>query len=119
MRACNQCGRCCLHYADGGLVATRQEIEHWELHRPDIYAHVRDGQIWYSPQTGQALTRCPWLVGESAPYQCSIYEDRPEDCRSYPSNISDMIRDECEMLEPGDLKRPDVAALKLLEFSDR
>ena len=114
MRDCNQCGKCCLHYADGGLVATREEIGRWELDRPDIYAYVRDGQIWHSPETGEALTRCPWLIGHAAPYACAIYADRPEDCRSYPTTVADMVRDECEMLEPEDLKDLAKAAQRLI-----
>ena len=113
MRPCNQCGKCCIYYADGGLVATSAEIEHWEHTRPDIYAYVKDGAIWHSPDDGSALTTCPWLVGDEAPYSCAIYEDRPEDCRSYPSNLTDMVRDECEMLEPRDLVDQEKALLQL------
>lgn len=118
MQACNQCGKCCIHYADGGLVASQQEIEAWELDRPDIYAYVKDGQIWHSPETGEALSRCPWLIGERAPYHCGIYADRPEDCRSYPSNLTDMVRDECEMLEPSDLKDQEQALIRLKLLND-
>jgi uncharacterized protein len=103
MQNCNQCGKCCLFYADGGLVATASEIDAWKAQRPDIYRYVHGGQIWCSPVSGEPLTRCPWLQGNSPPYACSIYADRPADCRSYPVTITDMVRDECEMLEPKDL----------------
>ncbi|MEZ8196882.1 YkgJ family cysteine cluster protein, partial [Vibrio cortegadensis] len=36
----------------------------------------------------------------------SIYFDRPEDCRHYPSLINEMVRDECEMIEITDLENP-------------
>ena len=117
MKACNQCGKCCLHYADGGLVANQSEIEYWEIHRPDIFAYVRDGQIWHSPDSGEALSRCPWLVGAVAPFSCAIYEDRPEDCRSYPTNLTDMVGDECEMLEARDLIDEESALIRLKELS--
>lgn len=105
MKACNQCGKCCIHYGDGGLSATSAEIDWWETHRPDIFEYVRDGQIWVSPVTGKPLTRCPWLekVPDQEKYVCGIYHDRPDDCKHYPVDIDQMIRDGCEMLEPRDL----------------
>ena len=116
MKPCNQCGKCCLQYADGGLVATRAEIERWEIDRPDIFAFVRDGEIWFAPG-GDRLQRCPWLVGDAAPYSCAIYADRPEDCRSYPANLEDMERDGCEMLEASDLVNPAAARVRLRELT--
>ncbi len=105
MKACNQCGKCCIHYSDGGLSATSAEIDWWETHRPDIFEYVRDSQIWVSPVTGKPLTRCPWLekVPDQEKYVCGIYHDRPDDCKHYPVDIDQMIRDGCEMLEPRDL----------------
>lgn len=107
MKACTQCGKCCQNYADGGLSASAEEIEQWELHRPDIAAYVADGAIWVAPDTGEPLKHCPWLtsVEGSGPvrYACSIYADRPLDCRAYPVSLGDMRRDECEMLELKDL----------------
>ena len=105
MKNCNQCGKCCLKYSDGGLSATADEIESWRTFSPHIYQYVSDGKIWMDPVSGDQLKVCPWL--EKAPgqnkYTCAIYQQRPEDCRFYPSNIEEMIRDECEMLEPEDL----------------
>ena len=63
------------------------------------------------------LTRCPFLEVEpgqgNEKYTCSIYRSRPEDCRHYPSNITEMIRDECEMIEIKDLEDFDKAQSKL------
>ena len=54
------------------------------------------------------LNRCPFLEIEPGQgkekYTCSIYLSRPEDCRHYPSNIAEMVRDECEMIEVKDLE---------------
>jgi len=96
MKACNQCGKCCIH---------------WETHRPDIFEYVRDGEIWVSPVTGKPLTKCPWLekVPDREKYICGIYHDRPDDCKHYPVDIDQMIRDACEMLEPRDLANPNKA----------
>ena len=108
MKDCNQCGKCCTLYGGGGLSVSADEIDWWEEHRPDIAEYVRGGEIWFDPKTGRQMLSCPWL--EKLPgqnkYTCSIYFDRPEECQQYPVSIEEMIRDGCEMLEPGDLKRP-------------
>ena len=115
MKACTQCGKCCTQYSDGGLSATADEIETWEIFNPDIAEYVRDGNIWMNPISGEQLTRCPWL--RKAPnqniYTCDIYLDRPNDCRHYPVTIDQMINDECEMIEVQDLVNPKQAQRKL------
>ena len=57
------------------------------------------------------MLRCPWLrklPGQNK-YICRIYYDRPDECKHYPVRIDDMIKDECEMLEPRDLAKPNEA----------
>lgn len=105
MKDCNQCGKCCTNYGGGRLSASTSEIEWWEVHRPDIFSYVSDGEIWVSPVTGKPMDRCPWLrkLPNRNKYICRIYHDRPDDCRHYPVKIEDMIKDECEMLERQDL----------------
>ena len=111
MRACNQCGKCCLKYGNGGLSASAEEIEFWDAFRPHIYAYTNNGNIWTDPATGVLLERCPWLekLPNEEKYTCAIYHDRPEDCRHYPTRIDEMVRDECEMLEVKDLTNPEKA----------
>lgn len=106
MKACNSCGKCCIKYSNGGLSASSEDLELWENLRPEIYRYVRDGQIWMDPESGKSIELCPWLRREpdQPQYTCAIYFDRPEDCRVYPATLSDMIKDECEMLEPRDLE---------------
>ena len=120
MKNCNQCGKCCIKYGDGDIAATQEEIDIWEIFNPEIFEYVKNNQIWFDPQTGANLTRCPFLdvepnVDPSAQlkYTCSIYLDRPEDCRHYPSLIAEMIRDECEMIEVIDLGNHHKAQVKL------
>lgn len=120
MKECNQCGKCCIKYGDGALSATKEEIDLWELFNPDIFKFVKDREIWFDPTSGIQLTRCPFLEIEApksasaqTKYTCSIYLDRPEDCRHYPSLISEMIRDECEMIEVIDLGNAKQAQIKL------
>jgi len=52
MKDCNQCGKCCIKYGTGGLSASADEIEFWEVFRPEIYRYVSDKKIWLSPDTG-------------------------------------------------------------------
>lgn len=105
MIECNQCGKCCKKYSNGGLSASVSEIEFWENNRPEIFRYVRDGKIWMDPDTGKQIERCPWLrkMANENKYICEIYYDRPNDCKLYPATIEEMIGDGCEMLEKKDL----------------
>lgn len=115
MKTCNQCGKCCIKYSDAGLSASPSEIDWWEDNRPEIFKYVSKGNIWVHPDTGEPLSRCPWLGFDSSEnmYMCEIYHDRPEDCRHYPTHIAEMITDECEMLESKDLRDKTNAQKKL------
>lgn len=120
MKDCNQCGKCCIKYGDGALAASQEEIDLWEIFNPDIFEYVKDSEIWFDPKTKQPLSRCPFLEiepkkhpSDKNKYTCSIYLDRPEDCRHYPSRIDEMIRDECEMIEVVDLDNPKAAQKRL------
>jgi Fe-S-cluster containining protein len=104
MKECNQCGKCCIKYSNGGLSASANEIEWWDSTRPDIYDFVRDGEIWFDPKIGTPLELCPWLRKQpNNAYTCDIYYDRPDDCKFYPITVEQMVSDECEMLEASDL----------------
>ncbi len=120
MKDCNKCGKCCIKYGDGALSATSEEIDLWEIFQPEIFKFVKNNEIWFDPGTDSRLRRCPFLevvpksdTRTSNKYTCSIYLNRPEDCRHYPSLVPEMIRDECEMIEAIDLKRPKHAQRKL------
>jgi len=120
VKSCNSCGKCCVKYSNGGLTASPNDLEIWETLRPDIHQYVHNGKIWMDPNTHSQIELCPWLRKESeqAAYTCAIYYDRPEDCRVYPATISDMIKDDCEMLENrdlGDLKQAQKALEKLTD----
>jgi len=127
MQDCNSCGKCCIKYSNGDLSASDQDIDMWQLFKPDIAAYVKKGLIWFSPQSGKQYSLCPFLREAKNPeqpqktlYTCDIYYDRPEDCRFYPVTVKQMINDECEMLQQGDLDNPHKAQKdldKLLEDS--
>ena len=112
MKQCNSCGKCCIKYSNGGLSASKFEIEYWEVFRPEIAKYVNDGKIWVDPGTGKNIDLCPWLTvvsdegSEQLRVTCDIYLDRPEDCIIYPVTIAEMINDGCEMLESKDIKNP-------------
>lgn len=120
MKDCNQCGKCCIKYGSGGLSASQQEIDLWEVFNPEVYRYVKNNEIWFHPETGTSLEVYPFL--EIAPptsasskpkYNCSIYFNRPEDCRLYPSLVTEIIRDECEMIELQDITQPEKAQKQL------
>jgi Fe-S-cluster containining protein len=120
MKECNQCGKCCIKYGDGALSASQEDIDMWELFNPDIFQYVKGKEIWFDPTSGAKLSVCPFLelIPQAKPnaplrYTCGIYLDRPEDCRIYPSLISEMIDDECEMIEISDLGQPKQAQIAL------
>jgi len=120
MKECNQCGKCCIKYGGGDLAATQEEIDLWEIFNPEIFKYVKNNEIWFDPDSGLRLSSCPFLdiaaktnALEPNKYTCSIYLDRPEDCRHYPSLIAEMIRDECEMIEAIDLTNQKPAQIKL------
>lgn len=120
MKDCNQCGKCCIKYGGGDLSATTEEIDLWEIFNPEIFKFVKHNEIWFDPESGIRLETCPFLEIEPPKntlaqnkYTCSIYLNRPEDCRHYPSLIAEMIRDECEMIEIIDLAKPKQAQIKL------
>jgi Fe-S-cluster containining protein len=108
VKECNQCGKCCTIYGNGGLSASVNEIEFWEAFRPGIYSHVNGGNIWTDPDTGKQMDHCPWLrqLPNQGKYICDIYYDRPDECKHYPVTIAQMVKDECEMLEVQDLVKP-------------
>ncbi len=111
MKDCNQYGKCCTQYSDGGLSASDSEIDWWEANTPEIFRYVSGGKIWISPVTGEQLVRCPWLqkIPNQKKYICRIYYDRPDDCKHYPVTIEQMVKDECEMLEDRDSANPEKA----------
>lgn len=128
MKDCNSCGKCCIKYGGGDLAVTQADIDRWADDQPHIYQYVKDNAIWFDPDTGQRLSRCPFLQAlpqachnRPVRYTCTIYSDRPEDCRLYPSLIDEMVRDGCEMIEPADLKNNSKAqeSLDIIMYDSR
>ena len=78
----------------------------------------RTKKIWIDPATNEYFDRCPWLrkSADGKKFSCDIYDVRPEDCRHYPVDIAEMVRDDCEMLEQRDLADLGRAQRKLDEI---
>jgi Fe-S-cluster containining protein len=111
LRACNQCGKCCLKYNGDDWLgsATEADMLFWLMRRPEVLDYV-DGilhSLWTSPVTGEKMQRCPWLrkLPRQEKYTCRIHNVRPEVCRDYPIDVDQMISLDCEMLEAGDLDK--------------
>lgn len=120
MKECNQCGKCCIKYSNGGLSVSVAQIDYWENYRPEIHRYVVEGNIWIDPDTGRQIELCPWLrkVPNQNKYTCDIYYDRPDDCKFYPSTIDEMVIDGCEMLEVKDHSNPKLARKALDEIME-
>lgn len=120
MKECNQCGKCCIKYGNGGLSVSAVQIDYWDNYRPEIHRYVVEGDIWIEPDTGKQVALCPWL--RKAPnqnkYTCAIYYDRPDDCKYYPSTLDEMVIDGCEMLEGKDQSQPKLAQKALDEIME-
>jgi hypothetical protein len=83
---CTQCARCCeelgpvLDDDDVGRLARRLDLTPEQV--GERYLRREQGGLVF------ATLPCPFLVDR----RCSVYEDRPEDCRSYPHlHKSDMV----------------------------
>lgn len=85
--ACRACGACCELFG-GHLRAAKTDLARWRAEgRQDLLARVnRLGWLWVDPHSGEALTRCPFLV-RTAPEaaHCAIHDTKPEMCRAYPT----------------------------------
>ena len=103
MKSCNQCGKCCIKYGGNLGVATGNDLEVWELEKPELLDFIYSENlpdIWISPTDGEELNHCPWLYTKTVnKYACEINDVRPTVCRNYPVSIEQMKKDECEMLE--------------------
>ena len=84
---CLQCANCCKNYSprfktpDIKRIAKRLKIKEGEL--AERYLRLDEEGDYVVKQTP-----CPFLGVDNA---CSIYEDRPSDCRRYPYTDEDVL----------------------------
>jgi Fe-S-cluster containining protein len=56
------------------------------------------GDIWISPNTGDAVSRCPWLrkLPRQDKYKCRIHDTKPAHCRDYPKSKKHALTTGCK-----------------------
>jgi Fe-S-cluster containining protein len=90
---CQRGGACCRRFS--WLTAHTEDIERWMdegrediLQYADMYIYSVTGaaDLWFHPETGEELPRCPFLrkVRNKRVYECEIYDTRPMMCRGFP-----------------------------------
>jgi Fe-S-cluster containining protein len=101
---CVQCGHCCLNLSDAYQTSVPDsDVNRWKreqrfdiLERVDTFAGIND--IWISPKTGEAVSRCPWLrkLPKKSKYICRIHETKPEHCRNFPKSKRHALDNDCK-----------------------
>ena len=100
---CVQCGHCCLNLPDAYQACVPDsDVKRWKreqrfdiLERVDTFAGIND--IWISPKTGEAVSRCPWLrkLPKKSKYICRIHETKPKHCRNFPKSKRHALDNGC------------------------
>jgi len=94
---CKQCGNCCINLNAFSTCAAEEDINQWKsAGRSDIlewvfFMPVGDSlvyDIWFNPNTGDEVQRCPWLrkLPQKDKYICRIHDLKPRLCREYPKS---------------------------------
>ena len=106
---CIQCGNCCRNLFDAYSTSVDiDEINRWRaeerwdiLEWVEIYEFSGEaafGDLWISPNTGDELTRCPWLrkLPRQDKYKCRIQDTKPAHCRNYPKSKKHALTTGCK-----------------------
>jgi Fe-S-cluster containining protein len=109
---CVQCGNCCRNLGDAFSTSVdMDEINHWRFEdRWDIlnWVHIFNfdgkeafGDIWFSPNTGNEVSRCPWLrkLPRQDKYKCRIHDTKPAHCGNYPKSKKHALTTGCKGFE--------------------
>jgi Fe-S-cluster containining protein len=95
---CKQCGHCCLDLTACATWASAEDVERWAREgRDDILEWVVPiavgdvvfaYDIWLDPETGEDVSRCPWLqkLPNKNEYICLIQDTKPELCSTFPES---------------------------------
>ena len=96
---CQQCGNCCLQLGHTNLELSKDETERWResqklvpsnfgyLELEDFIYYIQEtglADLWFHPDTGDELFRCPFLRKKKSQYKCLIYKLRPDACKYFP-----------------------------------
>lgn len=95
--SCSNCAKCCRAWGANGVSATDTDIKKWvdnSAHNILQYVLVKNNSyskdLWVSPETGEKLSACPFLIINDGKSSCEIYPKegetdlRPEICGIYP-----------------------------------
>jgi len=106
---CVRCGNCCLNLGDAFQTSVDMEVvRRWETEgRWDILDRIEvvriDGKalladIWFSPVTGDEVSRCPWLrkLPNQTIYKCRIHDTKPPHCLDYPKSKKHALTTGCK-----------------------
>ena len=106
---CVQCGNCCLNLNDAFSTSVDMaEINRWRSEERweilnwvnifDFDGEEAFGDIWISPNTGDEVSRCPWLrkLPRQDKYKCRIHDTKPELCRNYPKSKKHALTTGCK-----------------------
>ena len=106
---CVQCGQCCLDLLDAFCTSVDiEDIRRWKredrwdiLEWVDIFDFDGEeafGDLWFSPNTGEEVNRCPWLrkLPLKDTYKCRIHETKPAHCRNYPKSKKHALTTGCK-----------------------
>lgn len=106
---CVQCGNCCRNLFDAYSTSVdidelnrwRSE-ERWDILRwvsiYELSGETAFGDLWISPNTGDEVSRCPWLrkLPKQEKYKCRIHGTKPAHCRNYPISKKHALTTECK-----------------------
>jgi Fe-S-cluster containining protein len=58
--------------------------------------------IWFNPDTGEEVERCPWLrkLPRQDKYICRIHDVKPKMCRQYPKSKRHAKETSCRGFDP-------------------
>ena len=95
---CQQCGNCCLELGHT-LELNLDEAKKWEEFDDIVFSNfgyhfltdfmeimpeLQCADLWFHPETGDELRRCPFLRKRNQKYRCLIYNLRPDACKIFP-----------------------------------
>ena len=101
---CVQCGHCCMNLSGAYQTSIPDaDVKRWKReHRYDILEWVDTfgglNDIWISPKTGEAVSRCPWLrkLPKKDKYICRIHQTKPAHCRNFPKSKRHALDSGCQ-----------------------
>lgn len=92
---CKRCGECCKRLANS-LTISKEKYQEWqnieissefgELKASEFAEPIGNDEynLFFNPNTGEKLDRCPFLDEKQGNLFCKIYRNKPERCNDFP-----------------------------------